>query len=323
MPAVEGYTDPQKERLEKKQQQMKRTRDLHKFGQQLITAALATAVSADTSAPVLGVPFEVPTKSAAAQSSSAASSSATETSSVDPSIAAAAEAIASPRTSGVNSPPQEPRSIYGPNGSSQMYTFSEVVAMIRSGRYKVQDFSRSFNFRPEYWRLIETFIKRINGPPSFAQLNLRSQRIYEYKHELFNSPNFERCLSWLSERIAAASLDVNKYKVNNRIDSENSPEKNERLNADFRNYTNKARALALEQIIRDHPHLFPGAEEKFSELHNQIFERDPNGQIVPYYYQTYFGADTRDTEYLECILKMLPLEASIVFRASSFSPMNK
>ena len=79
MPAVEGYTDPQKERLEKKQRQnpVKTTRALNKFGEQLMTAALSTAINTvapsgpvSSAAPVLGVPFEVPTKSARAATDS-------------------------------------------------------------------------------------------------------------------------------------------------------------------------------------------------------------------------------------------------------------
>ena len=287
MPAVEGVAEARKEAEESRHRQHKMKQGLLKYGTQLATAALTAAVNA---AP-------------------AVSSAATDSTSAAPEIVAAAASIAN-----ASATTPEPRNIRGPNGSSTMYTFSEVVAMVRSGRYTVSDFARSFIVRPEYWQLIETFLRKFSLSQELMGIEDPQIRFLRLRRQLVLSPKFQNCCEWSAKQSVDASYEMVKHIAANNITR--GSEEDRRIVADRVSYVNKTKAWAIEQILQDHPDIFPGAAEEASKVFNQIFQRDERGNIDPYHYKTHFGADTRDTEYLECLLKMLPEEAKRIFKAT-------
>ena len=324
MPAVEGYTDPQKERLEKKQRQnpVKTTRALNKFGEQLMTAALSTAINTvapsgpvSSAAPVLGVPFEVPTKSAraATDSTSAVPSAAVPSSSAAPPLPAQINAVARSIVSRASTTP-EPRNIYSPDGSGTKLTFREVVQLVREGRYQVKDFARSFMFSSEYWLLIEAFLRQFQLCPEFADEKDAAIRYQKLKRILVLDEKYQNCCEWSAKQSIDASYEYTRYIAAKAIRPDSDEAR--RLDSDRISYVNKTRAWAIEQILQDHPDIFPGAAEEAFKVFDQIFQRDERGNIVPYHYNTHFGADTRDSEYLSCLLYMLPAEAKRIFKST-------
>ena len=295
MPAVEGvaearkeaeesrhrqHTEARKEAEESRHRQHKMRQGLHKIGEQLMTAALTTAINA------------APAVSSAAAVPPAAAASIASQSSITP----------------------EPRNIYSPNGDGTMYTFSEVVQLVREGRYTVQDFARSFMFRPEYWRLIEQFLRKFQLSQQFTSIDDPQMRFLRLRRQLVLSPKFQHCCEWAGKQIIESNYEMVKHIAANNITRDS--EEDRRIVADRISYVNKTKAWAIEQILQDHPDIFPGAAEEASKVFNQIFQWDERGNIVPYHYKTHFGADTRDTEYLECLLKMLPEEAKRIFKAT-------
>ena len=291
MPAVEGVAEARKEAEESRHRQHKMRQGLHKIGEQLMTAALTTAINA---APAVSSAAAVPPAAAVP----------------DPEeIYAAAASIASQ-----SSITPEPRNIYSPNGDGTMYTFSEVVQLVREGRYTVQDFARSFMFRPEYWRLIEQFLRKFQLSQQFTSIDDPQMRFLRLRRQLVLSPKFQHCCEWAGKQIIESNYEMVKHIAANNITRDS--EEDRRIVADRISYVNKTKAWAIEQILQDHPDIFPGAAEEASKVFNQIFQWDERGNIVPYHYKTHFGADTRDTEYLECLLKMLPEEAKRIFKAT-------
>ena len=181
-----------------------------------------------------------------------------------------------------------------------MLTFSEVVQLVKSHRCVCVDTRSKTSHSVSCSKASTGFSSRLScASSSCVQMSqtrkistsgIRSSADYTHTH-------LDEYSRLLASNVIRAGSDEAKS-----------------LDSDRVSYVNKTRAWAIEQILIDHPDIFPGAAEEAAKVFNQIFQRDEYSNIVPYEYRTHFGADARDSEYLECLLYMPPVEAKRVYK---------
>ena len=202
----------------------------------------------------------------------------------------------------------ELRNIRGPDG--KLWTFSEVKRAIEQHRNMVQDF-RTCNTRRDYFQILIQFVEQGKNPDHIQRLPTRSARRTQYKRELMRNQCFVYNSKWADNKRTDACFEILRYKTENEVLDESDLDK--QLRQDKIWYANKCRAWAIQQIFESLYDLFPGAAEEAYRNFDLIFERDQNGNIVPFSRETYFGADERDEQYLYCLLKIVPADALHTF----------
>ena len=202
----------------------------------------------------------------------------------------------------------ELRNIPGPDG--KLWTFSEVKRAIDQHRYMVQDF-RTCNTIAGFFQILIQFVEQGKNPDHIQQLPTRNARRTQYKRELMRNQCFVYNSKWADNKRTDACFEILRYKTENEVLDESDLDK--QLRQDKIWYANKCRAWAIQQIFQTLPDLFPGAAEEAFRNFDLIFEKDQDGNIVPFNRETYFGADERDEQYLYCLLKIVPADALHTF----------
>ena len=162
----------------------------------------------------------------------------------------------------------------------------------------------------EYHEILFELIMESPGLYCLKEIDPKVQQL-EWKNILVHSDSFIRCSTSCRSKITEARLEFNRYVADNYI--EIGTEKYIEALQDFHCYREQCKAQALKQIFKENQSLFPNAYQQAKEIENAIFERDDQGNILPFDRPTIFGADERDKTYHKCLIKMVPARAKFIF----------